>query len=409
MVTAHTVLGKTAAVAMLPALTLGMFAMPAAAFEGAHDGEVYTDVSVFNMNSGETMNAVTSSSNSGGNAIMATSKSEGGDSGDSTNVRSRAEARTANSAIVADVEGESEDGDKDSEVEVEAEAEVDGDSEAYSKAKSYTGDGGNAGTAATVSTISTGDATSDVAIVGSTDENTVDIDVSDDCECDRVNEYHETSNRYMDLTYSSEYDNWYKDVEEWKESEEESEYESNGEEEGEYEKDYESSYDLEEGSETGSTDLDVEAGESWEVHEKTYAPVTTVVNVANVNMHRTANLVASDANSGDNLIAAAAESEGGDSGNSEGVSSSAAASTHNHSSVTDVEGEAEDGEDSEVEVEAEAETAGDAFTGSESESATGHAGDGSDALTDSMIITGRSDSIVTIVETSRHNVIRIQR
>ncbi len=392
MVKTNTVLGKAVALAMLPALTLGIFATPGVV--SADEGGVTTIVKVSNANMGFSMTDVASGANSGGNTIVSGASSKGGDTGSNVGVLSGAAARTANTANVDDVEGETERG----EGEVEAEAEVAGDAAAYSSATARTGNAGNAGRAMTVSTIATGEATSDVMVVGGSDKNEVDIDVTDDCDCDRANEYHEASVQYMDLSMSSEYDNYYRDVEE------ESETEGGDRHHG----DSESEWEYSEGvvSEEGSSDFDMSAGSAWEVSTKEYVPVKTIIGVENVNTSVQATRVISGANSGMNTLLAGSMSEGGDTGSNMLVGSAALASAENSADLDDVEGETERGEG---EVEAEAGAYGNAEAGSSADATTGNAGNGADAATDSMIVSGRSNSIVTIVETSRHNVVRIQR
>lgn len=375
---------------MLPALTLGIFAVPGAASADNGMGGVATMVMVSNTNTGVSMTEVASVANSGGNVIMSSASSVGGNSGNSRDVTADARASTGNTAM-AEVEGEGEEG----ETEVEGETSATGNSSAYAAANSATGNGGSAGRSVTVNTIVSGDAKSDVLVMGGTDHNEVDIDVTDDCECDRANEYYEQYADFYEEASSSEYEDYYTS------SSEEGETEGcEGEcEESEYE------FDSETSNETGSEEYEQSQGSMWSVYEKTYVPVKTMIMVQNENTTLEGLAVLSASDSGNNAILAASASVGGTSGDSEDVHAGAGADTHN-TAMAEVEGEGEEGE---TEVEGETHAGGNSDVAGLVQSTTGDGGSADDSTSDNMVLTGRSDSIVTIIKTSRHNVVRIVR
>jgi hypothetical protein len=254
-----------------------------------------------------------------------------------------------------------------------------------------------------------------VLVSGGTDKNEVDIDLTDDCACDRANEYHEQSMHFLDMETSSEYDNYYSEMNAW--DKEESRHGHRGGWEAEH------SYSEGEISEEGSSDFGLTEESAWEVHTKTYVPVKTVVEVSNVNTTMDATRVRSDSDSGNNEIVSKSKSVGGTSGESEGVYAGSSAHTNNTAEVVDVEAEAKGmlgheqrydrghghQQSGDAELDVIAEVAGDVLATSDTSSETGDAGDADDATTDNMILSGRSDSIVTIVKASRHNVVRIVR
>ncbi len=370
MVTANTVLGKAAALAMLPALTLGLFASPANAQEA-----VNTFVGVNNFSTAATTNMVGSVANSGGNVVMSTSASVGGNSGSSAAIAGPTTALAESDADV-EVEAEGEEGD-DSEVEAEGEAYADGDATATGSATSATGNGGNGGTATNVTTLMTGDATSEVSIDGGENSTEIDVTVEDDC-CDRYNEYYDSASMY--------YDRYHLD--------EESEYEE--EADGEVEEEW--------SKEESSTEM----GGEWESYSKEYVPANTTILVGNVEMSRTANFVMSGADSGSNAVLSDSLSMGGTSGNGMAMTAPVTAAADSEADV-EVEVEDEDGVESETEAEGEAAADGDATATNTAGSTTGNGGNGGNTTTDTLVVTGAARSFVGIVDATKHTVIRIQR
>jgi hypothetical protein len=407
MVKANTILGKAAALAMLPALTLGIFAAPAAVSADNGSG-VSTTVNVMNVNTGASMTDVTSMSGTGGNTIMAASKTTAGDSGNNGVTAAGARADAANDADVDDIEADGDEGSKykssrhgshGDESDVDADAAATGDADALATASARTGNGGAGGKAETVSTILTGDSKSDVAVIGGADENRIDIEI-DDCGCDQANTYHEESMRFLDLSMAMEYDNYYKSVEE--KSKTEGDDKHYGRHHGGGSADEEWKYEEDVTSEEGAASMGLTAGESWSVSKKEYVPVTTVINVGNVNTSLSATRVASLSGTGGNTIVAMSASEAGNSGSNLMTLAGAGASAANEADVDDVEADRGD-------VDAAAGAHGSAAAGADAASQTGNGGAGGESTTDSLIVSGRSDSIVTVVETSRHNVVRIRR
>ncbi len=368
MVTANTVLGKAAALAMLPALTLGLFAAPASAQE-----PINTFVGVSNFSVSNTVNMVGSSANSGGNAVVSTSASVGGNSGSSAAIAGPTTALADSDADV-DVEAEGEEG----EVEAEGEAYADGDADATGSATSATGNGGAGGSATNITTLMTGNATSEVVIEGAQNSTEIDIDAEDNCDCDRYNEYYESASMYYERHNLDE----------------ESEYEAEGD--GEVEEEW--------SKEESSTEM----GGEWESYSKEYVPVNTTILVGNMELDETANFVMSGADSGNNLVLTDSASLGGTSGNSMAMTAPVTAAADSDADV-DVEAEGEEGEDSEVEAEGEAAADGDATATNTAHGTTGNGGAGGNTTTDTLVVTGAARSFVGIVDASRHTVIRIQR
>ncbi|MBP9750073.1 MAG: hypothetical protein KBD21_05085 [Candidatus Pacebacteria bacterium] len=368
MVTANTVLGKAAALAMLPALTLGLFAAPASAQVG-----VNTFVGVSNFSSANTTNMVGSVANSGGNMVVSTTASVGGNSGSSAAVAGPTTALADSDADV-DVDADGEEG----EVEAEGEAYADGDAHATGSATSGTGNGGAGGTATNVTTLMTGNATSEVVIEGAQNSTEIDIAVADDCDCDRYNEYYESASQY----YASNY------------LDEESEYEA--EDRGEVEEEW--------SKEEGST----EKGSDWESYSKEYVPVSTMILVGNVELSDTVNIALSGADSGSNIVLTDSVSMGGTSGASMAMTAPVTAAAVSNADV-DVDADGEEGEDSEVEAEGEAAADGDSSATNSAASTSGNGGAGGNTTTDTLVVTGTARSFVGIVDASRHTVIRIQR
>jgi hypothetical protein len=357
-----------------------------------------TDISVMNVNAGMSRTMVVSGANSGGNTIMAESLSTGGDSGNSARVSAGAGADAGNRTDVEDVtaddakeysrykQSSTEGGD------ATVDATSAGDASALAGASSRTGNAGSAGNATTRSSITTDDAVSDVVVMGGTDSNEVVIDLPD---TDRKNTYHEESLQLMELSASSEYYNYYRAVEESYEEEGSKGYRGNGGSSEEW-------YEEEESAKSGSSNLDLTTASEWSVSKTEYAPVTTIIRVANANLSADETTVLSGANSGMNSIFARSASIGGDSGNSTGVSAGAGAGAHNSTDVDDVYSKKGDAT-------VDAGAYGDADALADTESQTGTGGASSDAETENIIVSGRSASVITVVETSRHNVVRIRR
>jgi hypothetical protein len=371
MVTANTTLGKVVAIAMLPALTLGLFAAPADA--SYYSKGAGTSVSVNNMSAAFTLNQVASGANTGGNVVVSSSASVGGDSGNSAAVSGPV---TASSNVDGDVKVEGE-GEDYADVEVEGEVDLDNVTTAHGSATSASGNGGSAGKAVTVNTLSTGDAVSEVVIAGAQNHTEINIAVEDDCECDRYNEYYESASKYYESNYKNE----------------ESEYEEDGKD-----GDIEEEYELEEGSTVKEGD--------WEVYTKTYVPVKTTIVVNNVEVSETVNVAFSGADSGNNLVLTDSVSLGGTSGNSGAISGPVSASSKVDGDVS-AEGEGEDKSD--VEVEAEVKIDNETHSKGTADSTTGNGGDSSDSTTDTLVVTGRAASFIGIVDASKHTIIRIRR
>lgn len=190
-----TVAVKGAALAMIPSLALGLFAVPAMA---ANSG-VSTDINVANVNAANVSNTVMTVANTGGNRANG---GNGGDGGASANV-----GTVGGDSDKADVEADGGDGgDADLVVRSRRGQAIDpiggdgGAAEAHAvsgdggnaTAKSEGGDGGNGGDGGL---IQTGNAVVEVGIANEVNTNMTKVTV-EDCGCDQYNETYEKADSY---------------------------------------------------------------------------------------------------------------------------------------------------------------------------------------------------------------------
>lgn len=379
MTNKNSILGKVIALAILPALALGMFAAPAMAFAFGSFGGVMTVIDVANVNTAGVVNAISVKSDTGDNTANGGDGAEGGDSGDSGDNAGEG--------------GEGGDG---------GEADANGGDEAYAES-GFGGDGGYGGnTGNTGNTgaggdgglggqIATGDAFASVAIGNDINSNDTMITIDDNCECDRYNEYYEAADKYFERNReswsleTSEGDNndWFRN---W-----------NNDDESQY-------------SEESSSDSLVKDSH-WEVYTKTYVPVTTIVGVDNINSGFVVNTGDVEAETGGNTANGGDGDEAGDSGDSgddagvggeagDGGEAEADASSNDHFAWWNNNDDAE--------ATAIAYDGGDGGDGGDT-GTTGNTGAGGDGAEGGLIVTGQADSLAAVVNVMNRNVTRIVR
>ena len=393
MVTTNTVVAKAAALATLPALTLGMFALPASA-------AVNTNIQINSDSTSRTSNDVTSFAYSGNAVVVAESASVGGHGGASSVDAGKV---AASSDTDADSDAETKDaGGNDSDVDTDSEATADSYTEAAGIAKSYGGNGGDAATAATLTAVSTGNAESHVDIMGAQNTTEIDVEVtptepmydtyyaSGRMDYDRHNS---GSNYHYDRDTGSKYSDKYDkddcgdcaDIDHDKKGSEWDNETKGG-----------SEYKAEEG-------LDASYEEGATVH----VPVNTTVKINENSVNNTTNVVISDALSGNARVTADALSAGGNGGRSNTVTAAVDASSN-----TDADSDAETkdayGKDADVTTGSGAYAFDDTVAFGDASSRGGEGGAGSDTLTESLVATGHSLSRVSIIDASNHKVIRVR-
>ena len=380
MNTAKTVAGKVAALAMLPSLSLGLFAAPALAF---NDGGNTTRVHVGNYNTATVVNAIKVSSNSGRNTANGGDAAAGGNSGVSgSRAGNGGEGGDAGNGGKAEVEGGHGDGYAEG---------GDGGYGAPGGAGGSTGNtgrGGAGGDGGEGGYISTGDASAALVVSNDVNTNKTDVEVSD-CGCDQYNTYYEAADTYYKQSRSHDRD-WYQ----------EGRRGASG------------------GSKSG--DKQTVKEDHWMVESTEYVPVTTVVGVHNLNDATVANLGAASANSGGNTANGGDGSKGGKSGNSGsdagyGGEGGAAGnggnaeveSKYGHTYKHYVKGHHDHG----TKGEAIGGDAADGGAGAEGGSTgnTGAAGNGGNGALGGVIVTGRADTAAAVLTVSNRNVTRIVR
>jgi len=391
MVTTNTVVAKAAALATLPALTFGLFALPASA-------AVNTNINISSQNMALTTNAVESYAYSGDATVMTGSASVGGNGGDSSVDAGEVDA---NSDTDANSEATTKDaGGNEADVDTDSEATADDYTEAAGIAKSYGGNGGDAGTASTLTAISTGNAESDVAIMGA--QNTTEIDVEVTPATPMYDEYYMSGS----MSYDSENSG--------------SEYDYDRETGSEYDDEYDEDdcgCEVEHNKEGSEWDNETKSGSEYEASKnldaayeegsKVHVPVNTTVNIDEGSFSATTNVVLSDALSGGALVAGGSMSAGGNGGQSDTDTEGIGASSDTNVG-SDATTNGAYGEDADVTTESDAHTSGETRAFGDASSAGGDAGAGSDSLTESLVATGHSLSRVSIVDASNHKVIRVR-
>lgn len=192
MITQKQFAGKFVALAVLPALSLGAFAAPTFAYVPAVSGDV-TTVVVSNSNNAAVTNVVSSSANTGYNVANGGKGGKGGsasNSGVSAGNGGKADA-DADSGNGGDAKG--------------SQGIVVGGDSGSADALGVAGNGGSAvalsaggagGAGGEGGVIHTGDASSLVAVQNDINSNDTDIEVSDDCGCDRYNEKYESAHSF---------------------------------------------------------------------------------------------------------------------------------------------------------------------------------------------------------------------
>lgn len=393
MVTRKQFAGKLAALAVLPALSLGAFAAPSFAYVPSGD---VTTVVVSNSNNAAVTNVVSSSASTGNNQANG---GKGGSGGDSANVgtvggnggKADADADTGNGGDAEGYYGEIViGGDSGS-----ADALAAGGNGGSADAVSAGGAGGNGGDGGA---IATGDASSLVAIQNEVNTNDTDVEV-EDCGCDKYNEKFESAHNF---------------------SLEEDSFSLHKESDG-------NNYGHHRSSKGGDEELNLEKESTsveenhWEKYSKTYVPVVTTLVVENDNNAEVANVVASDADTGYNVADGDKGGKGGASANLETLAG--------NGGKADADAESGNGGDAEGkgffnrfhhnnhDVEP-----GDPFGGFSGDAlSTALAGNGGDAASNSeggaagnggaggVIVTGYAESANAIITVANRNVTRIKR
>jgi hypothetical protein len=363
---------------MLPALTLGIFAVPGAA--SADNGGTSTDVRVTTTNMAVAGNFVGVVANTGGNTVLGASVSKAGDSGDVSGLTSSARA-TATSDADADADADGEE--KSDDTEADADAAAENKLNAHSGTYAATGDGGTSGDAITFGAIDTGNAAAGLVVMNDLNATQVDIEVTDDCDCERYNEYYERASDYFTMSKESE----------WSKYEDESEHGKDGE------------TDITDESASSASSMTKEG--DWEVYEKTFVPVRTSVDVTTRNASFVMNGGEVVANSGDNLVGGMSMTAAGDSGDVSGLSSSADVDAHSKADA-DADADGEEGSE-DVDADANAWALNDLHSKSETAGTTGNGGTSGDSTTEGVIVTGHTIADAAIVNISNRGIVRIVR
>jgi hypothetical protein len=284
MVHTHTVLGKVTALAMLPSLTLGIFAAPALAFESA-DG-VTTAVTTTNINVGKVTNTIKVKADTGDNTSNGGNGGQGGTSGNSG---SGAGQGGAGGAGGEGGDAEAEDG------YAEGGRGGAGSTGGTGGSTGDTGVAGHGGNGGASGRIDTGNATAGATIYNAVNVNTTEIELPEDCGCEQYNEYYEAADSYYEQ-YRHEM------------------HEATSEEEGRDNRDRH--HGDRESSETEFSEADAsEMGEAhWEVYSKEFVPVTTLITTTNMNVGEAETDGTVEAETGDNDSTGGTAGQGGNSG-----------------------------------------------------------------------------------------------
>lgn len=387
MVTTKTVVAKASALAIIPSLTLGLFAVPALAFGGPSG--VTTLVDVANVNTAVVVNAVKVKADTGSNVAdggngaqggkSGTSGSNAGDGGDGGEGGNGgdADANGGNTYAAGGNGGFGFDGGKG------------GDT-------GNTGKGGNGGNGGEGGDILTGNAAAAAYISNEVNTNKTNVTV-EDCGCEQYNEKYEAANSF--------YEAWEK------ENKNDDRRKSRGNSRAHK-------------GQGGSEEESYEAGaSSWEKYSKTFVPVTTAIRVVNANDAAVANGVEVEAETGDNAADGGNGGKGGASGNSgSNAGDGGNGGQGGNGGDADAENKSTDskygkysfgkkGGSSTGPAAAEGGDAGDGGFGATGGDTgdTGKAGNGGDGARGGVIVTGSADALAAVVNVVNRNVTRITR
>lgn len=364
--------------AIIPSLTLGLFAVPALAGNTGVD----TDINVTNVNAAHVSNTVMTVANTGGNRANGGNGGNGGASanigtvgGDSDEAEADADGGNGGDAdlVVNSRRGQASDpvgGDGGA-----AEAGAESGDGGNATAKSEGGNGGNGGNGGR---IETGNAVVEVGIANEVNTNNTKV-VVEDCGCDQYNETYEKADSY--------YEEWSKETENDR-------------------KDRGHHYNK--GGDKETDEYYEESDKHWEKYTKEYVPVSTEVNVAHMNLASVDNVVLTGVNTGLNV---ADGGNGGDGGASANLLTKAG-------DADKADADAEGGNGGDAFSNANAYTAGGnggyagavAFSGNGGDAtAESDGGDGGNGGNGGVIVTGYASTLTPIVNVVNKNVTRIRR
>ncbi len=406
-------IGRTAVLALLPTLALGLFMAPAMASAdgnrgGSRDG-ITTEVEVTNVNNAAVVNAFSVRSDTGGNTANGGDGGESGDTGDSGDGAGsggsggdggdggNASARSGDLSYA------------DSGAGARGGTGGDGGNTGNTGASGDTGDGGDGGR------ITTGNAISTLTVQNDVNSNRTTVEISNDCdECAPYNEYYMAADAYYQANHRSA--SSYEDLG----GSGSEAYDGRGEtSSSSYVDRGESGASSESGSMTGES--------SWVMYSKEYVPVRTEVEVENVNNGFVLNMGSVESETGDN---AADGGDGGESGTT-GDSGSGAGSGGsggiggdggNARALTSDDdggrdlcfdrrsgcGDDDDGDGMAIAI---ADDGGAGATGGEGGNTgnTGASGDTGTGGSGGVVVTGIADSLAGVVNVTNRNVTRIVR
>lgn len=271
MINTHTTVGKVAALAMLPSLTLGIFAVPALAYEMGPAAGITTVITTANVNSAVVSNSIKVKADTGDNTSNGGSGAAGGNTG-SSGSHAGDGGLGGNGGSAAAEEGYAE-----------------GGAGGFGAAGGNTGSTGAAGAGgdgAEGGSIDSGNATAGAVISNTVNFNVTEVELPADCDCAQYNEYYEAADSYYE-THQSEART----------------SENRGHRRG-----ASSESEAADASEVGET--------HWEVYSKEFVPVTTVITTINANEALVANEGEVKADTGDNTTDGGDGAEGGTSGDS---------------------------------------------------------------------------------------------
>ncbi len=374
MITANTLVNKTAVVAMLPALAMGLFATPAMAMQDGpiimppfyEDEGVTTIVNVTNVNSAAVVNAFDVSANTGDNVANGGDGDDGGNSGDSGefagNGGDAGDGGDGGDATSRRGGNYSEGG-----------AGAEGGNGGVGGNTGATGDAGDGGNGGNGGQIVTGDATASVAISNDVNTNDTDISVEYDCaECAAYDEYYAEADTYYETHHDSQNDVYDEEC---------------------------CGVHEDNSSESDST----EGGSHWEVYTKSFVPVTTVLNVTNLNDATVMNAGSIEAETGDNIANGGDGEDGGNSGDSGDEAGNGGDGADGGNG-----GDANAAGCSGTAVAGDGETGGNGARGGNT-GATGDAGNGGNGGNGGVIVTGKADVLAAVVNVVNRSVTRIVR
>jgi len=366
----NTFTGKLATSMLLPALALGIFTAPAAAFAmPQHNEGVTTDIDVVNTNSAMVINAFNVEANTGDN------RAEGGNGGDAGDTGDSGSGAGDGGNAVASGSDDSNDrytrdyrnNDSDS----AATAGNGGDT-------GNTGSSGNGGTGGDGGLIATGNAYTTLTIGNDINSNDTTVLVNNDCGCAQYDE----SFMYADSYYERNRESTESDSNDRSQTFRDDRHDD--------------------GSESSQSDQVIEEGH-WVMYTKEFVPVTTRVDVENQNEAMVMNLGSVEANTGDNDVDGGNAGDAGDTGDSgsgagDGGSILASSDSEDHHFTRDYSDRSSESRDGTA-------TAGDGGdTGT-----SGSSGDGGTGGDGGVIVTGLADSFAAVVNVTNRNVTRVVR